>query len=103
MIVGIVSDTHGYYHPALDEAFADVDLIVHAGDVGTAEARHPFDTQDVTVPAHEHPGPPRPEFRPDAFRPPVGVPADVRDDEREAGGVELRPLREPPPHRRAGA
>jgi putative phosphoesterase len=37
MLIGVVSDTHGYYHPALDEAFADVDLIVHAGDVGPAE------------------------------------------------------------------
>lgn len=34
MTVGIVSDTHGYFHPALAEAFADVDLILHAGDLG---------------------------------------------------------------------
>lgn len=37
MLLGIVSDTHGYYHPALDDAFADVDLILHAGDVGPEE------------------------------------------------------------------
>jgi putative phosphoesterase len=34
MIVGVVSDTHGFFHPALATAFADVDLILHAGDVG---------------------------------------------------------------------
>ncbi|MEM0961579.1 MAG: metallophosphoesterase family protein [Bacteroidota bacterium] len=34
MRVGIVSDTHGFYHPELDEVFAGVDVILHAGDVG---------------------------------------------------------------------
>ncbi len=34
MVVGIVSDTHGYFHPALAEVFEDVDLILHAGDIG---------------------------------------------------------------------
>lgn len=34
MRVGIVSDTHGHLHPALPEAFADVDCILHAGDLG---------------------------------------------------------------------
>ena len=34
MIVGVVSDTHGYFHPALVEVFEGVDLILHAGDVG---------------------------------------------------------------------
>lgn len=37
MQLGIVSDTHGYLHPALSRAFADVDLILHAGDIGTLE------------------------------------------------------------------
>lgn len=37
MIVGILSDTHGFFHPALPAAFADVDLILHAGDVGAVE------------------------------------------------------------------
>ena len=35
--LGIVSDTHGFYHPELDDVFAGVDLILHAGDVGPAE------------------------------------------------------------------
>lgn len=32
--IGIVSDTHGYFHPALVDDFEGVDLILHAGDVG---------------------------------------------------------------------
>ena len=35
--LGIVSDTHGYVHPELESVFADVDLILHAGDVGPAD------------------------------------------------------------------
>ncbi len=34
MRLGLVSDTHGYYPDELDTAFAGVDLILHAGDVG---------------------------------------------------------------------
>src|SRR5690606_36205124 len=37
MLLGIVSDTHGFLHPALARAFADVDLVLHAGDIGTLE------------------------------------------------------------------
>ena len=37
MTLGILSDTHGYFHPALAEVLADVDLILHAGDVGRAD------------------------------------------------------------------
>jgi putative phosphoesterase len=32
--IGIISDTHGVVHPALVQVFADVDAIVHAGDIG---------------------------------------------------------------------
>jgi hypothetical protein len=32
--IGIVSDTHGMVHPALADVFANVDHIVHAGDIG---------------------------------------------------------------------
>lgn len=35
MTFGILSDTHNYFHPLLPEVLADVDLILHAGDVGT--------------------------------------------------------------------
>ncbi len=34
MLIGVISDTHGFFHPAIPEAFAGVDLIIHAGDVG---------------------------------------------------------------------
>ena len=36
-IVGIISDTHGHLPPEVAEAFAGVDLIIHAGDIGNNE------------------------------------------------------------------
>jgi len=35
--VGIISDTHGFYHPKIPIAFDGVDCILHAGDVGMPE------------------------------------------------------------------
>ncbi len=35
MKIGVVSDTHGYFEPHLNDVLAGVDLILHAGDVGT--------------------------------------------------------------------
>jgi len=32
--IGIISDTHGVIHPRVEELFARMDHIVHAGDVG---------------------------------------------------------------------
>lgn len=37
MRIGILSDTHGFFHPALPEFLTGVDLILHAGDVGTTD------------------------------------------------------------------
>lgn len=37
LTVGILADTHGYFHPALPDYLRDVDLILHAGDVGTPD------------------------------------------------------------------
>ena len=34
MILGILSDTHGYFHPNLVDDLDGVDLILHAGDIG---------------------------------------------------------------------
>lgn len=34
MIVGVISDTHGVLPVSIHEVFADVDRIIHAGDVG---------------------------------------------------------------------
>lgn len=33
--IGILSDTHGYWQPKITHFFADVDLILHAGDIGS--------------------------------------------------------------------
>jgi uncharacterized protein len=35
--IGVVSDTHGYYDPALDDLFAGAARIVHAGDIGSLD------------------------------------------------------------------
>ena len=37
MIIGILSDTHGYFHPSLLHYLQDVDLILHAGDLGSED------------------------------------------------------------------
>jgi putative phosphoesterase len=34
MLIGVISDTHGRLDPTVEEVFAGVDRIVHAGDVG---------------------------------------------------------------------
>lgn len=34
MRIGILSDTHGYLHPAFRDVFVGVDYILHAGDIG---------------------------------------------------------------------
>jgi putative phosphoesterase len=34
MLIGLISDTHGLVRPGIYAAFAGVDIIVHAGDVG---------------------------------------------------------------------
>jgi putative phosphoesterase len=34
MIVGLISDTHGFFDPRLSEIFSGCELILHAGDVG---------------------------------------------------------------------
>lgn len=35
--IGVLSDTHGSLHSGVFRAFEDVDLIIHAGDVGRAD------------------------------------------------------------------
>lgn len=37
MRLGILSDTHGFFHPEIPTYLSNVDLILHAGDVGTAD------------------------------------------------------------------
>jgi uncharacterized protein len=38
--IGLISDTHGVVHPRLAEVFANVDAIIHAGDVGGEHVLH---------------------------------------------------------------
>ena len=34
MLIGVISDTHGFFDKRVPELFSGVDLILHAGDVG---------------------------------------------------------------------
>jgi putative phosphoesterase len=36
-LIGVISDTHGLLRPEVARAFTKVDLILHAGDIGSAE------------------------------------------------------------------
>lgn len=35
--LGVISDTHGYLHPRALDVFRDVDVILHAGDIGSQD------------------------------------------------------------------
>ena len=35
--IGIISDTHGYLNNTIFDIFSDVDLIIHAGDIGNVD------------------------------------------------------------------
>ncbi len=37
MLIGVISDTHGRFHPAIPTHFAGVEYILHAGDIGKAQ------------------------------------------------------------------
>ncbi|HEX6289866.1 MAG TPA: metallophosphoesterase family protein [Herpetosiphonaceae bacterium] len=37
MRIGVISDTHGVFHPSIPTHFAGVEQILHAGDIGKAE------------------------------------------------------------------
>lgn len=49
MLIGVISDTHGYVDPRLRDAFANVEAIVHAGDIGGA---HVLDTLRTLAPLY---------------------------------------------------
>ncbi|HYR45143.1 MAG TPA: metallophosphoesterase family protein [Terriglobia bacterium] len=36
-LIGVISDTHGLLRPEVAEVFTGVNLIIHAGDIGTAD------------------------------------------------------------------
>jgi putative phosphoesterase len=48
-LVGVISDTHGRLPPTVLAAFRDVDLIIHAGDVGKAEILESLDKVAPTI------------------------------------------------------
>jgi len=47
MRIGIIADTHGALHPRLQEVFAGVEAIVHAGDIG---GRHVLEALERIAP-----------------------------------------------------
>jgi hypothetical protein len=49
MLIGLISDTHGYVDPRLGSALAGVDAIIHAGDVGGA---HVLETLRTIAPLY---------------------------------------------------
>ncbi len=42
--IGVISDTHGLVHRRVANSFKDVDLIVHAGDIGKPEVLNTLQT-----------------------------------------------------------
>ena len=42
ILIGVISDTHGRFPPQVEAAFADMDLIIHAGDFDTDEVLAQF-------------------------------------------------------------
>lgn len=40
MKIGVISDTHGYFNPNILIQFYDVDMILHAGDIGKMAVIH---------------------------------------------------------------
>ena len=42
--IGIIADTHDYFDPQIPALFQDVDLILHAGDVGARTILHQLST-----------------------------------------------------------
>jgi putative phosphoesterase len=37
LLIGLISDTHSYFDPRINEVFAAVDYILHAGDIGSMD------------------------------------------------------------------
>lgn len=44
MKVGLISDTHGYFHPAVQKHLKNIDEIWHAGDIGSEHVLHNLET-----------------------------------------------------------
>src|SRR5215831_21166416 len=48
-VVGVISDTHGLLRPEVPKIFKDVDLILHAGDIGSPEILHALNKIAPTI------------------------------------------------------
>ncbi len=45
--IGLLSDTHGYLDPSLEEFFSDCDEVWHAGDIGNQEICDRFEARQI--------------------------------------------------------
>jgi putative phosphoesterase len=93
MLIGIISDTHGYVDPRVAPAFAGVAAILHAGDVG---GTHVLDELRAIAPVHAVYGNNDEKL---AGRPPLGLPFRL---DVALGGVRFHvvhqlPHAQPPP------
>ena len=49
-VLGLISDTHGLIRPGVHSALTGVELILHAGDVGGAQAGEGVERYDDIIP-----------------------------------------------------
>ncbi len=68
MLIGVISDTHGYFDPRLPDIFRGVDRILHAGDIGSLEVIEKLEAIAPVVAVHGN------MDRPDVAS---GLPADA--------------------------
>jgi putative phosphoesterase len=48
-LLGVISDTHGLLRPEVTKIFKNVDLILHAGDIGSPEILHALNNIAPTI------------------------------------------------------
>jgi putative phosphoesterase len=82
MLLGIVSDTHGYFDPQLNDLLRGVDEILHAGDVGSAVV---LDNLRAMAPVHAVQG--------NVDSPVLGLPPTLT---KSWGGIQIHMLHELP-------
>jgi len=52
MLIGLISDTHGYFDPRLPDIFRGVERILHAGDVGSLDVVESLEAIAPVVAVH---------------------------------------------------
>ena len=57
-LIGLISDTHGLVRPDVHDAFAGVELILHAGDVGGDDVLDELETIAPVLAVHGNTDPP---------------------------------------------